>query len=145
MLFALDLIESYGSGIRRAKNAMKANGSPELVFEPDNDIDDYTMVTAYINEEFKKIQQEEQGLGSGKVSDKTSQMSDKMSDKQLIIYSCAEKFIENQGYVTTMDISKETGIPLSTVRRYMASLCENKLLKSEGEKKKTIYRKLLSL
>jgi predicted HTH transcriptional regulator len=145
MFFALDLIESYGSGIRRAKNAMKANGSPELIFEPDNDIDDYTMVTAYINEEFKKIQQEEQGLGSGKVSDKTSKMSDKisdkMSDKQLLVYSCAERFIENQGYVTTMDISKETGIPVSTVRRYMASLCEKKLLKSEGEKKKTIYRK----
>jgi hypothetical protein len=48
-----------------------------------------TMVTAYIDEEFKKIQQEEQGLGSGKVSDKTS----KMSDKQLLVYSCAERFI----------------------------------------------------
>jgi hypothetical protein len=28
------------------------------------------MVTAYINEEFKKIQQEEQGLDSGKEYDK---------------------------------------------------------------------------
>lgn len=56
MFFALELIESYGSGIRRAKNAMKANGSPDLVFEPDNDTDDYIMVTAYINDEFKKIQ-----------------------------------------------------------------------------------------
>jgi hypothetical protein len=65
------------------------------------------MVTAYINEEFKKIQQEEQGLGSGKVSDKTSKMSDKMSDKQLLVYSCAERFIETQGYVTTMDTSKK--------------------------------------
>ncbi|MBQ8962132.1 MAG: hypothetical protein IJ071_13120 [Ruminococcus sp.] len=59
MFFSLDLIESYGSGIRRAKNAMKENGTPELVFEPSNDTDDYTMVTAYINEEFAKIQAEE--------------------------------------------------------------------------------------
>lgn len=59
MFFSLDLIESYGSGIRRAKNAMKENGSPELVFEPSNDTDDYTMVTAYINEEFARIQAEE--------------------------------------------------------------------------------------
>lgn len=59
MFFSLDLIESYGSGIRRAKNAMKENGSPELVFEPSNDTDDYTMVTAYINEEFARIQTEE--------------------------------------------------------------------------------------
>ena len=59
MFFSLDLIESYGSGIRRAKNAMNENGSPELVFEPSNDTDDYTMVTAYINEEFARIQTEE--------------------------------------------------------------------------------------
>ena len=68
MFFALELIESYGSGIRRAKNAMKANGSPDLVFEPDNDTDDYIMVTAYINDEFKKIQWEERGLGSKDVN-----------------------------------------------------------------------------
>ena len=42
-----------------------------LLFEPINDIDDYTMVTAYINEKFKKIQQEELVLGSDKVSDTT--------------------------------------------------------------------------
>lgn len=59
MFFALDLIESYGSGIRRAKNAMEENGSPALVFEPSNDTDDYTMVTAYINEEYARIQAEE--------------------------------------------------------------------------------------
>ena len=35
--FALDLIESYGSGIRRAKDALKENHSPELQFLPDND------------------------------------------------------------------------------------------------------------
>lgn len=81
MFFALELIESYGSGIRRAKNAMKANGSPDLVFEPDNDTDDYTMVTAYINDEFKKIQWEEQGLGSEKVSD-TTQLTTQLNSQK---------------------------------------------------------------
>ena len=38
---------------------MKENGSPDLVFEPANDTDDYTMVTAYINEEYAGIQSEE--------------------------------------------------------------------------------------
>lgn len=61
MFFALDLIESYGSGIRRAKRAMAANGSPALVFTPDNDSDDYTMATAYINEEFAGIRSGEAG------------------------------------------------------------------------------------
>lgn len=37
----------HGSGIRRAKNALKQIGSPELIFEPENDTDDYTLVTAF--------------------------------------------------------------------------------------------------
>ena len=48
MFFKLDLIQSYGSGIRRAKRAMEENGSPKLVFSPNNDIDDYTLAVAYI-------------------------------------------------------------------------------------------------
>ena len=55
MFFSLNLVESYGSGIRRAKRAMAANGSPALVFVPDNETDDYTMAIACINEEFARI------------------------------------------------------------------------------------------
>lgn len=36
-------------------------GSPALVFEPDNDTDDYTAVTAYINGEFAAVKAEEEG------------------------------------------------------------------------------------
>ena len=61
MFFALDLIESYGSGIRRAKKAMEDNRSPKLIFTPDNETDDYTMATAFINEEYAKIYAEEKG------------------------------------------------------------------------------------
>ena len=83
MFFALDLIESYGSGIRRAKNAMKDNGSPELVFEPTNDDDDYTMVTAYINEEFARIQAEEnQGGASRKTTKKRPRNNQEKTKKQ---------------------------------------------------------------
>lgn len=59
MFFSLDLIESYGSGIRRAKEAMEKNCSPRLIFEPLKEQGDYTMATAYINEEFAQIQGEE--------------------------------------------------------------------------------------
>ena len=61
MFFKLNLIQSYGSGIRRAKTALSHIGSPALVFEPDNDMDDYTAVTAYINEEFAQVKAEEEG------------------------------------------------------------------------------------
>lgn len=59
MFHALGLIESYGSGIRRAKRAMAHNGNPPLYFEPTNDVDDYTMVTCPINEEFAYIRDHE--------------------------------------------------------------------------------------
>ena len=55
MFFALNLIESYGSGIRRAKEALKSNRSPKMEFLPNNDYDDYTMAVIYINEEFAEI------------------------------------------------------------------------------------------
>lgn len=77
MFFALDLIESYGSGIRRAKDALKENRSPELQFLPDNDTDDYTMAVVMINEEFVAIREEEQ-----KSSDATKEITKEI--KQLM-------------------------------------------------------------
>ena len=71
MFFNLDLIQSYGSGIRRAKKAMLHNKTPKLVFGPNNDTDDYTQVIAYINEEFLRIQEEEEtdrGRKSGEIA-----------------------------------------------------------------------------
>ncbi|XGU48385.1 ATP-binding protein [Fusobacterium necrophorum subsp. funduliforme] len=52
MFFSLNLIELYGSGIRRAKNALMKNGSPELKFYPDNEKDNYTNAIMTINSEF---------------------------------------------------------------------------------------------
>jgi len=60
MFFALDLIESYGSGIRRAKDALSDNGSPKLQFLPENDTDNYTMAVVGINEEFQAVRKEEE-------------------------------------------------------------------------------------
>lgn len=52
MFFSLNLIESYGSGIRRAKDALLENGSPELKFYPDNEEDNYTNAVMGVNKEF---------------------------------------------------------------------------------------------
>ncbi|VWL85862.1 putative DNA binding domain-containing protein [Oceanivirga miroungae] len=54
MFFSLNLIESYGSGIRRAKDALIKNGSPNLKFYPDNEKDNYTNAVMSINAEFLK-------------------------------------------------------------------------------------------
>ena len=49
---ALELIESYGRGIRRAKEALSRNGSPALVFGPLNDVDQLASVTMGIAGEY---------------------------------------------------------------------------------------------
>lgn len=41
--------------IETTENELSRIGSPALVFEPDNDTDDYTAVTAYINGEFAEV------------------------------------------------------------------------------------------
>lgn len=50
MFFKFDLIESYGSGIKRAKEELETNHSPQVVFGPSNEMDDYTQATVYIND-----------------------------------------------------------------------------------------------
>ena len=79
MFHALGLIESYGSGIRRAKHAMADNGNPPLLFEPLNDTDDYTMVTCPINEEFAHIRDHEDEA-SKKTSEKTTTYTHEISE-----------------------------------------------------------------
>lgn len=55
MFFALNLIESYGSGIRRAKEALSKNESPNITFFPDNEEDNYTQAIMKICPKFRKI------------------------------------------------------------------------------------------
>ena len=80
MFFNLDLIQSYGSGVRRAKKAMEDNGSPKLVFSPENDTDDYTQVVAYINKEFARIQEEEERTSGGTVQENAQEITQETDD-----------------------------------------------------------------
>ena len=77
------MIESYGSGIRRAKDALKENHSPELQFLPDNDIDDYTMAVVMINEECATIREEEQ-KSSDTAKEITKEIKEIMKENPLI-------------------------------------------------------------
>ena len=52
MFFSLNLIESYGSCIRHAKDELFENDIPEFKFYPDNEEDNYTNAVIGINKEF---------------------------------------------------------------------------------------------
>lgn len=149
MFFDLELIESYGSGIRRAKKAMEDNHSPKLVFEPDNDIDDYTMVTAYINEEYARIHEEEVRLNGGSKSvenDKKPIKADKKpikADKKPIKVDNREnvilEYVSKNGYITNSKARELLGLAESTTKRTLKDMVDKGLLKVEGERKGTKY------
>ena len=111
MFFALDLIESYGSGIRRAKDALKENHSPELQFLPDNDTDDYTMAVVMINEEFAAIREEEQ----------------KSSDVPKEITKEIKKLMKENPAISANEIAKMLNVKAEAVRYRI------KLMKKSGE------------
>ena len=104
MFFALGLIESFGSGVRRAKHAMRDNGSPALVYEPANDADDYTMVTAPVQPEFLK---------SGGDSDEGASKS---------VKQVALALAERDGKVTTRSLVDEVGVSRPTASAALKSL-----------------------
>ena len=144
MFFALNLIESYGSGIRRAKKAMKDNKSPELVFEPNNDIDDYTMVTAYISKEYQEIQMEENNSSTEKAEkankkpikvEKADKKPVKVEKREIMIL---EYLMDNE-YITNKTARGILGLADSTTKRILSNMVEKNMLRVEGEKKATRY------
>jgi predicted HTH transcriptional regulator len=146
------LIQSYGSGIRRAKSALARIGSPALVFEPDHDTDDYTAVTVYINEEFARVKSEEEGRQikskDGNVVEKVVEnVVEKLSPKaQNLVAGYSNKkretaliligAIRNNPKITIEEMALTIGATDRTVQRYLKEFQESDILKREGSDKK---------
>lgn len=135
MFFALDLIESYGSGIRRAKNAMKKNGSPDLLFEPSNDTDNLTMVTAFINEEYQKIMKgNELNENNGETTPKTTlkttlKTTPKTTSEQIL------KYMKENPAITISELADLLGITVDGVKYHTRKLQKEGRIHREGGNK----------
>ncbi len=144
MFVKLDLIQSYGSGIRRAKAAMEVNGSPKLVFSPNNDTDDYTLAVAYINEEFARIQEEndqsvsdigtENGIENG-IESKAPATAEFIKiyseSRRKTAVKIALEILANS-MMTIPQISENSGVSKRTVARYMKEFQDAGVLIREG-------------
>lgn len=157
MFFKLDLIQSYGSGVRRAKKAMADNGSPDLVWSPNNETDDYTQVIAYINEEFARIQNEEDPATE---TVELKKKSDVEKSKKLVddydlggfspkikdfLSTCRGKklntavrlleMIASNSRMTIADAERAIGLSPITIKRYLKEFQSIDILRREGGKK----------
>lgn len=122
MFFSLNLIESYGSGIRRAKDALLENGSPELRFYPDNEEDNYTNAVMRINTEFLK------DFNRSTTKETTKEKSS--VQEQIVL------LMKNNPSITAEQIANEIKeITADGVRYNIKNLKANGVIKGEGSTK----------
>ena len=115
MFFSLNLIESYGSGIRRAKDALLENGSPELKFYPDNEEDNYTNAVMGINAEFLKE-------FNGSATQETTQ--------ERILAA-----IQAKPEITQKELAQSIGITLDGIKYHIKNMTKLGVIKHEGSTK----------
>lgn len=122
MFFSLNLIESYGSGIRRAKDALLENGSPELKFYPDNEEDNYTNAVMRINTEFLKD-------FSGNTTKETTKEKSSIQEQIVLL-------MKNNPSITAEQIANEIKeITADGVRYNIRNLKAHGVIKREGSTK----------
>ena len=132
MFFALNLIESYGSGIRRAKDALRENQSPELFFLPENDEDDYTMAVVPINKEFVEIRSKE---------DSTQRTTPRTTPRRLNEEGQKElqkkvfESIQDNDKITRTQLSENLKVSMYAVKKAIAALERNNYISFEGNSK----------
>ena len=124
MFFSLNLIESYGSGIRRAKDALLENGSSELKFYPDNEEDNYTNAVMGTNSEFLKV-------FNGSITQETTQ-------EIKIEKSVSNRIIElmmMEPNITAKQIVEHLNVSFDGVRYHIKKLRAGGKIKREGSTK----------
>ena len=126
MFFSLNLIESYGSGIRRAKDALLENGSPDLMFYPDNETDNYTNAVMEVNGEFLKE------FNGSTTKETTKESTKEKSDIQEQIAF----FMKENPKITAEQIAHEIKvITAEGVRYHIRNLKAQGVIKREGSTK----------
>ena len=124
MFFSLNLIESYGSGIRRAKDALKNNRSPKLKFYPDNDIDNYTNAIMEINKEFFNIKNTTQ-----ETTKETTKENENIVDKILTL------MLENPKITAEQIANNLENISAEGIRYHIRNLKKIGKIRREGSTK----------
>lgn len=151
MFFKLDLIESYGSGIKRAKERLAENRSPQIEFAPSNENDNYTMATMYANAEFLEIQKEGNGTEPKKVIDANGRSFDRSLTEVLTEVLSEDKrkkvvplidYLEKNGEITPKEAEKLLKKSTSTTYRYLGMLVDAGILARTGNTNNLVYKRI---
>lgn len=132
MLRLVGFGDNAGSGFPTILDAWEKEGWVKPKLMEDTNLNQVTLLLKMVGdvekqEEIKIAQKNER------------EMSDKMSDKENDFLEKLIKTLEEDEFVTTNHMSNITGIPVSTVRRYMKKFCELDIINSQGKNKSTKY------
>lgn len=123
MFYSLNLIESYGSGVRRAKEALRANAPPSLEYVLDNKYDDYTNVIIKINEEFMKVVQDDDKNEIQKTTQETTQQGRIL------------EIIRRNPQITIKELAVELGLTYDGAKYHVSKYKKGGILERKGSTK----------
>ena len=123
MFYSLNLIESYGSGVRRAKEALRANASPSLEYVLDNKDDDYTNVIIKINEEFMETVQNSNKNEIHKTTQETTQQGRIL------------EIIRRHPRITIKELAVELGLTYDGAKYHVSKYKKEGILERKGSTK----------
>lgn len=128
MLRLVGFGDNAGSGFPTILDTWKKEGwvKPELM--EDTNLNQVTLLLKMVGD----VEKQEEI----KIAQKNER---KMSDKENDFLEKLIKTLEEDEFVTTNHMSNITGIPVSTVRRYMKKFCELDIINSQGKNKSTKY------
>ncbi len=111
--------------IRRAKDALLENGSPELKFYPDNEEDNYTNAVMGVNEEFLK------DFDSSNYEKTTMKTTTKTTMKQEEII----KIIAENPHISAKEMAEKLNLTIDDVRYHLTKMRKAGLIRYEGSTK----------
>ncbi len=111
--------------IRRAKDALLENGSPELKFYPDNEEDNYTNAVMGVNEEFLK------DFDSSNYEKTTMKTTTKTTMKQEEII----KIIAENPHISAKEMAEKLNLTIDGVRYHLTKMRKAGLIRYEGSTK----------
>ena len=114
----MEIIEEWGTGIRRILNRAKEYGLPEPEFM---EIGDTFRVNLYKKADKKPI--------------KADKKADKILQREQLILS----YIEKNGFITNKEAREVLGLADSTTKRFLKYMVETGLLMEKGERKSRKY------
>ena len=160
----LHLTEGRNTGFKKILDALKKNGSPLPEFETDDE-HSYFISRFYVHEEFAKkdtgtdtvndiIKTKNDTVNSGNetvneknetvktendtVNSKLKNITERLENYSKVKKERAESIlieIIKNDHITLQEISQNTGIAISTLKRYVAELKDNEILAREGSDK----------